>query len=87
MFGVAGAEIAFHAVGPKGSLPTQSSLRYPLKGIKLNLGGKEYIAWAVQNEIPSDISYFVKLEGFPESILFGPYATEEEADVFVVQLK
>lgn len=87
MFGVSGAEITFHAVGPKGSLPTLSSLRYPLKGIKLNLGGKEYTAWAAQNEIPSDISYFVKLEGFPESILFGPYATEEEADVFVVQLK
>jgi hypothetical protein len=87
MFGVSGAEITFHAVGPKGSLPTQSSLRYPLKGMKLNLGGKEYTAWAAQNEIPSDISYFVKLEGFPESILFGPYSTEEETDVYVVQLK
>jgi hypothetical protein len=87
MFGVSGAEITFHAVGPKGSLPTQSSLRYPLKGIKLNLGGKEYTAWAVQNEMNADTSYFVKLEGFPESILFGPYSTEEEADVFVVQLK
>ncbi len=87
MFGVAGAEIAFHAVGPKGSLPTQSSLRYPLKGIKLNLGGKEYIAWAVQNEMNADTSYFVKLEGFPESILFGPYSTEEEAEAYVVQLK
>ena len=87
MFGVSGAEITFHAVGPKGSLPTQSSLRYPLKGIKLNLGGKEYAAWAVQNEMNADTSYFVKLEGFPDSILFGPYSTEEEADVFVVQLK
>jgi len=87
MFGVSGAEIAFHAVGPKGSLPTQSSLRYPLKGMKLNLGGKEYTAWAAQNEMNADTSYFVKLEGFPESILFGPYATEKEADVFVVQLK
>ncbi len=87
MFGVSGAEIAFHAVGPKGSLPTQSSLRYPLKGIKLNLGGKEYTAWAVQNEMNVDTSYFVKLEGFPESILFGPYSTEEEAEVYVVQLK
>jgi len=87
MFGVSGAEIIFHAVGPKGSLPTQSSLRYPLKGIKLNLGGKEYTAWAVQNEMNADTSYFVKLEGFPESILFGPYSTEEEAEVYVVQLK
>jgi hypothetical protein len=55
--------------------------------MKLNLGGKEYTAWAAQNEIPTDTSYFVKLEGFPDSILFGPYSTEQEADVFVVQLK
>ncbi|OGP79431.1 MAG: hypothetical protein A2V86_01815 [Deltaproteobacteria bacterium RBG_16_49_23] len=87
MFGVSGAEITFHAVGPKGSLPTLSSLRYPLKGMKLNLGGKEYTAWAAQNELNSDTSYFVKIEGFPESILFGPYSTEEEAEAFVVQLK
>lgn len=87
MFGVSGAEIAFHAVGPKGSLPTTSSLRYPLKGMKLNLGEKEYIAWAAQNEMDANTSYFVKIEGFPESILFGPYATEESAEVFVLQLK
>lgn len=87
MFGISGAEITFHAVGPKGSLPTTSSLRYPLKGMKLTLGEKEYTAWAVQNEIDANTSYFVKLEGFPESILFGPYATEKEAELYVVQLK
>lgn len=87
IFGVSGAEIAFHAVGPKGSLPTQSTLHYPLKGLRLNLAGKDYTAWAVQNEIASDASYFVKIDGFPDSILFGPYSTEEEAEVYVVQLK
>lgn len=87
MFGVSGAEITFHAVGPKGSLPATSSLRYPLKGMKLNLGEKEYSAWAAQNEMDANTSYFVKLEGFPESILFGPYSTEEETDVFILQLK
>jgi len=87
MFGVSGAEITFHAVGPKGSLPTTSSLRYPLKGMKLNLREKEYIAWAAQNEMDANTSYFVKIEGYPESILFGPYATEESAEVFVLQLK
>jgi len=87
MFGVEGAEITFHAVGPKGFLPEQSTLHYPLKGLKLNLGQKEYTAWAAQNELNSETSYFVRIEGFPESILFGPYSTEKEAEVFVVQLK
>ena len=87
MFGAAGGEIAFHAVGPRGSLPSQTVLNYPLKGLKLNLGEKEYVAWAAQNELDPQTSYFVKVEGFPESIIFGSYSTEEEAEVYVVELK
>jgi hypothetical protein len=73
MFGVAGAEIAFHAVGPS--------------GLKLEMGGKEYTAWAAQNELDAETSYFVKVEGFPESVVFGAYSAEESAEVFVVRLK
>ena len=87
MFGVAGADIVFQAVGPRGELPKTSKLIYPVKGMKISHGGKEYIAWAVQNELDSDSSYFVKLEGFPESIIFSSYATEEEAEAYVIQLK
>jgi hypothetical protein len=87
MFGIPEGEILFHAVGAKGSLPDQSSLHYPVKGLKLNLGGKEYTAWAAQNELDSKTSYFVKVSGFPETILFGSYATQEETDVYVVKLK
>jgi hypothetical protein len=87
MFGVAEAEITFHAVGPKGSLPGQSTLNYPLKGLKLTLRGKEYIAWAVQNEMNPQISYYVKTQGFPSSILFGSYAREDAGEVYVVELK
>jgi hypothetical protein len=87
MFGVAGAEITFHAVGPTGSLPPKTVLNYPMQGLKLEMGGKEYLAWAAQNELNAETSYFVKVEGYPESILFGPYSTEQEANVFVVGLK
>lgn len=87
MLGVAGAEIAFHAVGPKGSLPSTSVLNYPMEGLKLALGDKEYVAWAVQNEVDSETSYFAKVDGFPDSILFGPYSSEDEAEVHVVYLK
>ncbi len=87
MFAVTGAEIVFHGVGPKGKLPDKAVLNYPLEGMKLNLGEQEYIAWAVQNELDSGSSYFVKVKGFPETILFGPYSSAEDADVFVVELK
>jgi len=87
MFGVAGAEIGFQAVGPRGELPKTSTLEYPVKGMKISHGGTEYIAWAVQNEIDSDTSYFVKVEGFPESVIFSSYASDEEAEAYVVRLK
>ena len=87
MFGVAEGEILFQAVGPRGSLPDQSVLHYPLKGLKLSLGEKEYIAWAVQNEIDPKTSYFVKVEGLPSSILFGPYSSQEAAEVYVLTIK
>lgn len=87
MFGISEGEITFHAVGPKGFLPERAVLNYPLKGIKINLGEKEYLAWAAQNEINTQSSYFVKVKGFPDSILFGPYAQGEEAELFVVKIK
>jgi hypothetical protein len=87
MFGVVGAEISFHAVGPTGSLPSKTVLNYPMQGLKLEMGGKEYLAWAAQNDLNPETSYFVKVEGYPASIVFGPYSTEREADVFVVRLK
>ncbi len=87
MFGVAGAEITFHAVGPAGSLPSKTVLNYPMQGLKLEMGKKEFTAWAAQNELDDETSYFVKVDGSPESIIFGSYSTEEAADVFVLRLK
>jgi hypothetical protein len=89
MFGVYGGEIAFHGVGPSGELPSKSTLNYPMKGLRLDLKGKEYFAWAVKNKLDDETSYFVKIDGFPESILFGPFPTEgeDETDVHVIELK
>lgn len=87
LFGVSGAEIRFHAVGPKGKLPGKSVLNYPVQGLKLRLGAEEYVAWAVQNKLDLETSYYVKVEGFPESVIFGPYSADENADVYVLSLK
>lgn len=87
MFGVSEGNILFHAVGPKGSLPSQSTLNYPMEGLKMTLGDREITAWAVKNELGPDESYFVKVEGHPATILFGAFTDEEQTDVFVVDLK
>jgi len=87
MFGVSDGGIAFHAVGPKGQLPRKTVLNFPMQGLKLQMGEKEYLAWATQNELDPETSYFVKVDGNPESIIFGPYSTDEAVDLFVVKLK
>ena len=86
MFGIAGGEIDFHAVGPKGSLPEKSSIQYPLKGLKLNWGEREYVAWAAQNELNPQTSYFVRVKGFPDSFLFGSYSPQEEAELYIIKI-
>jgi len=86
MFGVDGAKIVFHAVGPKGSLPNRSTLNYPVKDMEVTLGDKKYVVWAVQNELTPEDSHFLKVQGFPDSVLFGPYASEEEPEVHVIHL-
>ena len=87
MFGVSEGNILFQAVGPKGSLPSQSTLNYPMQGLKVTFGGREFTAWAVKNEIGTTSSYFGKVEGYPEVILFGAFSEDDETDVFVVKLK
>ncbi len=89
MFGVSGegADIEAHGVGPKGQLPQEKMiLNYPQQGLKLEMGDKEFTAWAVQNELDENSSYFVKVTGTPDSLLFGEFASDDEAEVYIVDL-
>ena len=87
MAGVCGeGEIDFHGTGAAGVLPEKATLEYPVKGLKLQLGEKEFTAWAVQNELDAGSSYFVRIKDMPQSIVFGPYDTGEEASVHVIDL-
>ena len=87
MLGVSDGEITFQAVGPKGRLPSTSVLNYPVKGLKLTLGDQEYTAWAVKNPLDAETSYFVKIEGAPNKILFGSYSEDDQAEMFVYEMK
>ncbi|MBI3938274.1 MAG: hypothetical protein HY323_14945 [Betaproteobacteria bacterium] len=87
MFGVSGAEIDFHAVGPKGRLPEKTVLNYAQKGLKLAAGDREYAAWAVQNALDPATSYFLRVRGHPDAVLFGEHAAGENAELFVLKLK
>lgn len=85
--GGGGAEINFQAVGPKGILPEKTTLEYAQQGLKIQAGNREFTAWAVRNEIASDTSYFARIKGCPEAILFMPYADDSDVSATVVGLQ
>ncbi len=86
IFGVLDAEITFQAVGPAGGLPDKAVLNYPMQGLKLELGGRQYTAWALRNHVDPRQAYYVKVVGCPVSLVFGPYAEDQEAQMHVVEL-
>lgn len=87
IFGIDEGEIKFQAVGPSGELPKTSTLNYPMQGLQIEVGGKQYTAWAVRNDITVEESYFVKIEGVPGTLLFGAFSEDSEAEMYSVRLK
>ncbi|RJR33223.1 MAG: hypothetical protein C4576_28435 [Desulfobacteraceae bacterium] len=86
LLGVHEGDIDAHGVGEAGKLPQKSILEYPVKGMKLSLGGREFVAWAVQNRLEETLSYYARVKGVPKSFLFGQYAQDEQAEVHVFEL-
>jgi hypothetical protein len=87
IFGVEEAQIKFQAVGPAGQLPKNSTLNYPMQGLRIQYGGRSYSAWAVRNRITPESSYYIKVEGAPNSVLFGAFSEQNETDMYRVDLK
>ncbi|HUT55603.1 MAG TPA: hypothetical protein VM658_19595 [bacterium] len=87
MFGVSPGDINAHGVAKKGELPTgKMVLNYPMQGLKLKLGDKEFTAWAVKNEIDEHSSYFLRAVDMPDTIVFGPFSEGDAAEVFTARL-
>ncbi len=86
IFGVTGAEVDAHGVGPAGTIPQRAVLEYPFKGMKLQLGETEYLAWGLSNTLTPQESYFIRVSTTPKSILFGELPTGDEADLYTIML-
>jgi hypothetical protein len=87
IFGIDQGEIKFQAVGPAGALPTTSTLNFPMQGLKIEVGERAYTAWAVRNTISAESSYYVKVEGTPGSLIFGPFSENSETEMVVIDLQ
>ncbi|MFM0516243.1 MULTISPECIES: hypothetical protein [Caballeronia] len=88
VFGVhgGGATIDFQAVGPRGKLPEKTVLEFAQEGLTLQVGEREFTAWAVRNRLGADDVYYARVKGTPESILFMPYTEDSEASATILPL-
>lgn len=86
IFATSGEAITMHAVGKSGQLPETSVLNYAQQGLKIDMGEMSFDGWAVQNVLDADTSYFVKVEGAPEAVMFCPYSQEDETEAYVIRL-
>ncbi len=90
MFGISPSNednvIDAHGAGPAGKLPERAVLEYPMQGLTLQAGEAEYGAWGVKNTFTGNESYYVRVKGTPDSLLFGELPEGDDADVFVVSL-
>jgi hypothetical protein len=88
VFGVhgGGARIDFQAVGPRGKLPEKTVLEYAQEGLTVQVGEREFGAWAVRNRLGPDDVYYARVKGVPESMLFMPYTDDSEASATILRL-
>lgn len=86
--GVAGedASIDFHAVGPAAALPERSVNEYELQGLKFDIGPLAFEAWALQNRIAPDHSYFVRIAGLPSHLAIGSLPEGQLEDIHIVSI-
>lgn len=87
LLGVCEGEITAHGVGPAGQLPEKCVLNYPMEGLKLDMGGKDYVGWAVKNELGENESYFVKVTGTPENLLLGEFPEGDDGELFSLSIR
>lgn len=72
-------------VGKKEKIPDKSILEYPIRGIELEIGGKEFHAWAAKNIIKKDASFFFRISRDAGSVIIGDFE-DDQPDVFVIDL-
>ncbi|WP_108650187.1 hypothetical protein [Dongshaea marina] len=87
MLAIHGGEIDAHGVGPAGRLPERCQLNFPFQGMELEAGSQKFLAWGVANPLTDDDSYYVRVKGDVDAILFGSAPGDEsEAELYRLDL-
>lgn len=75
-----------HGVGQAGTIPATSTLHYPVQGIHLDAGDVRCEAWGLKNALPPSESYYVRLSGTPEKLVFGAFPDSGDAELFTLNM-
>lgn len=86
LLGACGCAPDAHGVGQAGIIPQRCTLHHPLRGLKLTANEREFTAWGTGNRLTPADSYFVRLDGLPDALVFGPLPDGDAADLFVLPL-
>ncbi len=86
LLGTRGCSPGHHGVGQAGVIPQRCTLRFPVSGMKLQAASGEFTASGCDNTLTPAESYFVRLDGLPEALIFGPFPKEDETDLYVLDL-
>lgn len=86
LLGACGCSPDAHGVGQAGIIPQRSTLHHPVRGLRLTAGEREFDAWGTGNRLSPADSYYVRLNGLPDALVFGPLPGEDSAELFVLNL-
>lgn len=86
LLGACGCAPDAHGVGQAGTIPQRCTLHHPLRGLRLTAAEREFTAWGTGNRLTPADSYFVRLDGLPDALVFGPLPDGDAADLFVLPL-
>ncbi len=85
LIGVRKSGIRHLGIGEKGNLPDKTVLEYPVRNMKIEVDGKEFVAWAVRNKLNKEISAYANLEKSPYEVILGPW-NDEKPEIYNLEL-
>lgn len=86
LLGACGAEPDAHGVGQAGIIPDRCTLHHPVRGIRLEAGERDFTAWGVMNGLSPAESYYVRLDGLPDALVFGPFPQDDDPELHILSL-
>ena len=74
----------------RGGLPEKSVIAYGQSGLKLESAGRAFTGWALRNTVGATeagpVSYYARVRGRPQALLWMPYTEEDDAQATLFAL-